>query len=286
METTCSPDRRCRRRDCDHCGPQRHRDERRKFLENIRAHGRVILVSITGPGKDVLPMMHGRVLDSYAYGWNLTASDRYARLWKAATLAADRQLRRQGYRGPLPRRVANVWSPQSRGIWHVHEAFPGETAIEIAWSRAVVRFIDAVRRREERIPAEERWAMLELERHFGQPTRGFYGFGYVDRNPLRAVAADAVYANEHTAAAYLARNAAGYLAGNAAEAMYLPGRTMRSYVARRLTMLTGVTMRNLRRLAYLYVCLRDSLPLPNWSEEELDHLFSLLILPPTQPRGP
>jgi hypothetical protein len=161
----CRPGRRCRRRSCDYCGPLRVGDEYRKFRENIAAYGgRVVLVAVTGPGAaeglpwdpdrcEVLgPHRHGggcgcRVVRDLAEEWNESASERYARMWKGASVEADRWVRRLGYRGQLPRRVANAWAPQRRGVWHVHEALPGGTAIEIQWSRLIVGYVDRHSRR-------------------------------------------------------------------------------------------------------------------------------------------
>lgn len=238
-----------------------------------------MLVAVSGPGSDVLPWDdERRVLADYAVGFNTTASARYARLYKAATESADRLVRRMGYRGRRITRVAVVWSLQRRGIWHVHEALPAATAVELAWSRQVVRFIDQARKREAAMPGEERWVLLELERWFGIITRGFYGFGFVDRNPLRGGSS---WAAERSAA-YLARNVAGYLGENASTEAYVIGRRLRSYVSRRLTMSTGVTLGNLRRVRYLYVILRDGLPFPStWDDETLERIWLLLSAAPS-----
>jgi hypothetical protein len=283
------------------CGPIRSGDEYRKFLDNIREHGRVVLISLTGPGADVLPWASSscthprgvkcsgtlgcRVVGTYAFGWNMTASARYARLWKAATLSANRLVKSQGYNGRPIARVAVVWALQKRGVWHVHEALPAASPVELAWSRQVVRFIDNVRKREQRMPGRERWLLLDLERQFGTPLKGFYGFGTIDRNPLRQGAAAAAYATEATAASYLARNIAGYLSDNIS-AESAVGRRLLSYVSRRLTTTTGVTIRNLRRSRFIFVCLRDSLPLPDWSPEELEICSRILGLSPVAARAP
>ena len=141
-----------------------------------------MLVAVTGPGADVLPWDGGEVDPAAAFRWNTTASKRMARLLKAAQVAADRQVRRSGWRGPYPRIVARAWAPQKRGVWHVHFALPAETEIERAWSRTVVRFIDAAQRLErERLPADERRALLELEYRLGEAARGFDGWGFIDR---------------------------------------------------------------------------------------------------------
>jgi len=57
----------------------------------------------------------------------------------------------------------------------------------------------------------------------------------------------------------------------------LPGRTLRGYVSVRLTVQTGVTIRNLRRARYLWVCLTQGLELPSWPEVELDRVWLLLV---------
>jgi hypothetical protein len=41
-------------------------------------------------------------------------------------------------------------------------------------------------------------------------------------------------------------------------------------------MRTGVTIRNLRRARYLWVCLRQGLELPSWPETELERVWLLL----------
>jgi hypothetical protein len=259
------------------------------------------------------------VHEEAANGWNVTASARYARLFKAATVSADRLLRRGGHRGRMPRRVAVVWSEQARGVWHVHEALPAGSELERAWSRQVVRFMDQATKREARMTFEERRALLDLERVLEQPTRGFYGWGFVDRNPLRRAGRSSVTERHASAARYLARNVAGYLVENvqaesgkpsedegtiafqgrrmvrrgtgeliddkappAARAGAwspgrLPGRALRGYVSVRLTMRTGVTMRNLRRARYLWVCLRHGLELPAWPEAELAQVGELMV---------
>jgi hypothetical protein len=239
------------------------------------------MVTVTAPGQDVLPWRDGKVDPHRAAVWNATASARYARLFKAAQASADRLVRRLGYRGPLPRRVAVVWALQRRGVWHVHEGLPGKTPVEVAWSRQVIRFLDQARRREERLDPAERWALLEFEREFGvAPQRSVYGWGFVDRNPLRLGAPTAAWSAE-AVARYLAANVARYLAGNASEPTYVIGRRLRSYVSRRLTMATGVTLTNLRRAHYLWRVLTEGLPLPDtWSEELLERVWLVLTTRP------
>jgi hypothetical protein len=251
-------------------------DEFRKFHDNIKAYdGSVVLVAVTAPGRNEgLPWdadhcliegqhRHGgdrgcRVVRDLACEWNESASDRYAAMWKAASIEASRWLRRRGWRGPLPVRVANAWADQKRGVWHVHEALPARTPLELQWSRIVVRYIERHARR--------------------------YDWGNVDRNPLRKAVAG-VGRDGTSAARYLARNTAGYLAGNVG-GVPLPGRRLTAYVSRRLTTQTGVTMRNLRRVRYLFVIVRERLPLPGWPANELEVVWRLLADGVAVPRGP
>jgi hypothetical protein len=152
-----------------------------------------------------------------------------------------------------------------------HEALPAGSEVERSWTRHVVRFMAAMVKQDSRRSASEVWTLLDLERELGAITRGFYGFGFVDRDPLRSMGVGNRGGDPVRAAAYLARNAARYLGGNvesAREGQELPGRRLRSYVSRRLTMSTRCTIRNLRRARYLYVCVRDSLPLPEWNPQE------------------
>jgi hypothetical protein len=57
----CDSQRRCRKWECEHCGPIRSGDEYRKLLENLLAYGgSVVLIAVTAPGASVLPWTYGR----------------------------------------------------------------------------------------------------------------------------------------------------------------------------------------------------------------------------------
>ena len=288
----CSSKRRCRSWSCKPCGPIRSGDEFRKFRDNLVAYGgRIMLVAVTGPGKDVLPWDGAKVDANAAFVWNMTASKRFARMLKGAQVAADRQTRRSGWRGDFPRVVARAWSPQKRGIWHVHLALPAETQVELGWSRTVVRFLDAAQRSErETRSATERRTLLELEHYLEASVRSFYGWGFVDRNAARRLGSVRGELGAVRAAQYMARNVARYLGENAAEGVEtetrLPGRSVRSHVSVRLTRLTGVTIRNLRRARYLFVCITRDLPLPDWPDELLKAVWLLLAVNVAVARGP
>lgn len=309
MSRVCVPEQRCYRRDCDHCGPIRAADQYHAFWRNIEHYGgRVVVVAVTPPGKDVLPWVERELLVAetgelvrrsvvhprHAYAWNSTASARYSRLWKAASKASDGVLKRHGWRSGFPRRVANVWAPQERGVWHIHEALPAATPAELLWSRTMVDYIDAVRKREFQIDGEIRWEWIleELGNEIDRPVirRSFYGFGFVDRNPMRKMMREigTVFDGDNAKAIqYLARNASEYLGQNASsKSRWISGRSNRVYISRALTMATGVTLTNLRRKRYLHVCLTKSLPLPGWPPIVLEKVWGLLVATPVVARGP
>lgn len=264
----------------------------RKWRHNVEHYGgRVMLVTLTPPGEDLLPWGdHVRTIDGephpqvewiYALLWNATAQRRASRLMEAAQRAADRWLRRQGYAGQLPRRIGNVRAPQKRGVWHFHELLPAESHWEREWSRTVVRFLDNSWRREQaRWSADERMRFVEDEFRGLPVPRGFYGFGYVHKGKPQGKSAG-------SASRYMARNAAGYMAGNG-----LSGGG--HYVSTRLTRETGVTMARLRACNYLYVRLKliaegeltgDFLP-GYWSQEwrtEVLRVWHLVTAPSAAP---
>jgi hypothetical protein len=115
------------------------------------------------------------------------------------------------------------------------------TEVEREWSRTIKRYMDQAWRRDQaRWPDEaDRRAMILNEYLTGETVRGFYGFGFVHGGKQQGRTAD-------KAARYMARNAAGYMAQNVAG-------LGRHYVSTRLTRQTGVTMRALRSVNWLYV---------------------------------
>lgn len=242
----------------------------RKFELNVAAHGRgVRMVTLTPPGKDLLPWGDdGKVEWIYRTVWNVTASRRASRLFEAAQRSADRVVRAMGYQGELPRQIGNAWGWQKRGLKHWHWLLPNETPVEIAWSRQVVRFLDQAWRSESRRwSADERWDQLWREFSGEVPARGFYGFGFVDRS-------GGGRRSGLQAGRYLARNAAGYVAGQGGG----------HYVSRELTRLTGVTMRALRACNWLHVRRRmvrdgeldaDAWVPAHWTPEWRDHVLSV-----------
>jgi len=209
------------------------------------------MVTLTPPGQDLLPFGDDTRLISgqaeplvehiYRELWNFTAQARASRLYEAAQRAADRFVRKQYGITKPPRQIGNVKSEQKRGVWHFHYVLPYETQIERAWSKTIERYMDRAWRRDlERWPDEAvRRAMIWDEYSTGTVVRGFYGFGFVHGGRPQG-------RQSETAARYMARNAAGYMAANVAG-------LGRHYVSSRLTRETGITMRALRSVNWLYV---------------------------------
>lgn len=223
----------------------------RKWSANVDHYGGAVkLLTLTPPGEDLLPFgdetrtfgdeVVPMVEWIYREIWNASAQARASRLMEAAQRSADRWVRRLGWSGDLPRQIGNVRAEQKRGVWHFHYLLPYESAIERAWSKTVHRFLDqAWRRDKERWPDESVRRELIWREYAGETTRGFYGFGFVNGgNPSGK--------SREKSARYMARNAAGYMTENAAG-------IGRHYVSARLVRETGVSMRVLRALNWLYV---------------------------------
>ncbi len=249
----------------------------RKFAINVAHYGGPIkLVTITPPGQDLLPWDDAgkRVEWIYRHYWETTAARRMSRLFEAAQVAADRWVRRGGWQGELPRQIANVRSPQARGVSHWHYALPMATEVERVWSKTVYGFLRSVATREAQRPWRERWDALEQEYRTGEVSKGYYGFGFVHPGRVRG-------GSGAKAARYLARNAAGYLGENAGDG--------RHYVSARLVRETGATMRALRACNYLYVRMREGIEpvMPSWwSDEwraEVGRVFALTARPANAP---
>lgn len=262
----------------------------RKFEINVAHYGgAVALLTLTGLGKDQLPWdtdvcreegphtcsgdLGCRVEWIYAEVYNRTAQGRASRLFEAATRSADRFVRRQ-WGGELPRQVGNVGKClQLRGVFHFHWLMPMGSEVERAWTRHVRRFMENALKREARLGQAAIWEALEREYMTGEITRGVYGFGFSHPGRRRSTAEEV--------ARYMARNAAGYVAGN-------PGR---HYVSAKLTEATGATMRALRGVNLLHVRrklvalgeLDETVP-GWWSDEWKAQVLGLLEL--VQPRGP
>lgn len=262
---------RCRRRRCPGYSAIWARDTMRKIRENLTEYGGLIaMVSLTAPGEaaglvwDRSLCRHpaGEKCDGKWKGCKVEAgvarlwNDRSKRWWselnRVAKLRADRAVLRLGadWRGGL---LMYEWELQGRGVWHLHIVLGMETAIERAWSFA---YVNAVR---------------ELGAR--------YCFGWVDSKPLRSP--QPVLNVSGYLSKYLAkRREDGTL--EVSETVKAAGRTLVTYVSRKLTARSGCTMRALRNARVVWawregyfdshrltewdyvvaVCLLDRLPVP------------------------
>lgn len=219
---------RCAKRSCPSCGKLWLGDTRIKVLASCQQlRAAVALVTVTAPGRDVLPWdcTGARVRDAEAEAWNATAPERWASLHRAAAEAA----RTGGAHGRQPWRVVcRVWEYQKRGVLHLHLVVPYGNSAEAA---ASTRYVAALVRL---APAA--------------------GFGFVDRGRLPQKGArqssrrlEAV--EPHRAAAYVAAYVASSGAGKpgiaeVARKQGVPGAIV--YVDPNLVRRAGCSMRSLR----------------------------------------
>lgn len=234
---------RCGSRKCPSCGVLWAGDTRVKILANVEAYGGdVALVTITAPGKNVLPhsMVDGRLVveEWAARRWNKHARQGWRAIHRKASQRAQRFACRHGEDWRV---LARVWQYQARGVLHAHVILPMSTPVE---------------RMASQIYAE---TLHELS--------GQHGFGYVDRgrrsrkNSVWSRSLEVIPAGR--AARYVAKYVAGVKDGGALELTEtvshddVPGHVV--YVSRRLTQRTHVTMRTLRRRRLLFVLERNAL---------------------------
>lgn len=196
-------------------------DVRRLLLRNLLAYqGSVWLVTITAPGDDQLPRDEsGHVEAHAAHEWNRTAAKRWSELHRRAQQATRREL------GSADVLLAYTWQLQKRGVLHLHLVLGFETERERAAARCYVAHLRRLAR--------------------------VHGFGYIDARDRDGRTGKATVMEPHRAAGYLSK----YLGESSQllEAIALRARPRRVvYVARRLTVVSGTTMRRLRRVRFLY----------------------------------
>jgi hypothetical protein len=256
----------------------------------LAAYGkRVVLVTITAPGDDVLPWDEAhcrhprggehsgkrgcRVEQSTAREFNATASWRLAALRRAATVYAERAT------GTRPRFLDRAWEAQRRGVAHWHGVYGADTPAEL---EAVALLVER----------------LKASAHE-------YGWGFVDakgrkRNDPRARGKRVVVAGvelrliaPEDAARYLASYLAGRSAHKASMRTAVMSPEMRSlidgvtirrqslplwWLSPTLTKLTLVTMRTLRRARHLWAELKGVADVgPSWRDAR-DAITAALVL--------
>lgn len=196
-------------------------------MANVTAYGgSVALVTITAPGRDVLGHDgDGLVHDLAAWRWNGTAASRWREMHRAAAQIARR---RHGVLSVL----AWSWEYQRRGVLHKHVVVGVHTARELGAAHTYVQALHELRDR--------------------------YGFGYVDRGRRHGGKRSLEVVPPTRAARYLAK----YLAPIDRETgkLVLSETVLRPdvpplvvYVSRALTVRTNCTMRELRRVRWVFV---------------------------------
>lgn len=264
----------CKRRGCPRCGIPWARDVATRVRVNLGVEGRMILVTITAPGEDVLPWDEHHCAGRHRYGgrhsgkrgcrvdpwraakWADSLTYRWQLLRNAAQQATRRALKDElglSRQPPGARLGVYVWEPQKRGVPHMHLVVAYNTAEDRRAAHVFVRELKRLAPRHE--------------------------FGFVDArgrkrkdDPRRGLLHDR-YGVEvrEIAAADAARYLSGYLTGrnpkkptvreNIANPMLPPAIV---WVSPRLTRVTGVTARMLRRARWLAAALRGRVEEPRW----------------------
>lgn len=250
----------CKKRTCEICGLRWAKDWRRVMFANFKEAGpKVALSAVTPPGQNELPYdekycahlephVHGkrygcRIDEEALRAWSSDISKRWKRLHNAARNAT---IRKGGRCLPL---LARVWEPQARGAAHVHPVFALTT------------------------PDDARIAFL----YFEQLARlaPSHGFGFVGTKKGSSVQ---ILSGER-AAAYLS----SYFVRGSKEKATLQENARNPYmphlliwVSAKVTKVTGVTMRRLRRVRHLWaVRTGKDCPLPSWPAVELARVIRL-----------
>jgi hypothetical protein len=184
-------------------------------MTNLLAYGgNVWLVTVTGPGYDVLPRGDTAARDE----WNRTAPARWSELHRRAQQAA----KRSGWSVNL---LGYAWQLQGRGVLHLHLVLGVGTEYEHTAAREYVG---------------------ELRARTGE-----HRFGFVDAVDRDGRSGRSRVMEPHRAAGYLSRyltDSAQFM-----EALRMPHRPARLvWITPRLTQLTMCTRRRLRRVRFLW----------------------------------
>lgn len=201
-------------------------DQRKKLLVNVASYGGdVALVTVTAPGRNVLPYDGPMVERSARYRWNRDAPAR----WRALHRAASQIARRRHGRFAL---IAATWEYQQRGVLHRHVIVGCRTAAERAAADTYAH------------------ALHELREQFG--------FGFVDRGRKHGGKRTLELVPADRAGRYVAK----YLSPlDATTGKPTISATVRepdvpphvAHVSVKLTQTTGVTMRSLRAMRLRFV---------------------------------
>jgi hypothetical protein len=223
-------------------------------MTNLLSYGGAVwMVTVTAPGKDVLPedpeatywnakqrKWSPKVVPHAAHEWNASAQERWSELHRWAYQATCREF------GVGVKSLARVWQMQGRGVLHNHLCLGVGSPRE----HAIARYYVAKLR--------ERTAE--------------FGFGYIDardRGPKSTVMA------RERAAGYLSSYTA--YSSQLVEAVAVKDRPRRLvWVSPDLTADTFCTMRRLRRVRYLHVIrsgnrlFANAGRLPHWFRDQVE----------------
>lgn len=188
--------------------------------------------------------------------WNGYSRRGWSELNRICKQRADRAVKRLGHDTKCGV-LMYEWELQQRGVWHLHFVVGMETAVERVWA---IEYSKAVR---------------QLGRS--------KGFGFIDRRPLR---------NPKPATqvgSYLSKYLAKWRADGSlelSETVKSAGRTLVTYVSRRLTQSSGCTMRSLRMVRVAWAVRAGLIPQPTSDPFEFLQSLCQLERKERQARGP
>lgn len=265
---------RCRRRRCPGYCETWARDTMRKIRVNLETYGGLAaMLTLTAPGEAAgLPFNrsicgHGpgekcdgrkgcKVVKPAADAWNDLSRKWWRELNRVCKQRADRRIEDLGgtVKGGL---LLYQWELQGRGVWHLHFVVGLETDVERAWAFEYVQ------------------AMRELGPR--------YGFGFVDVKPLRSpqpASRCAGYVSK-----YLVKSGGGG-SFEVSKTVQAAGRTLLSYVSRRLTARSLCTMRSLRMVRVAWAWRSGLIEAPSGDPFEFLVAVCLLEQGPAAARAP
>jgi hypothetical protein len=216
--------------------------------EPARAYdGLVCMSTLTAPGQDAglvwdrANCTHGpsercgkafgcKVLPAAAALWNGKSRAWWRELNHRSKTRADRAVTRLGhtYKGGV---LLYEWELQARGVWHLHFVLGMERAVERAWAFEYVKAMRAL-----------------------APS---IGFGFVDAKPLHSPQP------AEKVSSYLSKYLAKWNQDGTfevTETVKTAGRSLLSYVSRKLTAKSGCTMRVLRQVRIAWAWREGFLP--------------------------